>query len=346
MKLRTFLPALGVLALTAAPLAAPASSDPVLLITSVRAIDTVRHTVTFPLHKGTANGTTVWYILTDASDAAQAKARGLVFAPQLAGVGATMSATADGATWNFAATPDFAPDRRFVAGPGGFPPAAAAPGATAPAGYSPFVKLQGSPIVYNAPIVATGDGAFDLRTHRNTADRVLAIDPKAGTVTLLLADGFAEGKRVFYISTEASDPGAATIERATYAPRIGTSPSSARLRIFVVVNGQQQGLAFAALHGGLGETASTATSASLQTSRNVLDGLPAASAGGGIYDPLWDAYVGAWTKQAVVAKTNVQLTRTADVTHAVAAKLLTAPGGKAFGPAGFAVNCPVVAIAP
>jgi hypothetical protein len=344
MKLRTVLPCLAALALALAPAAAPARTAPTLLLKSVRAIDTTRNTVVFSVHKGTANGTTVWYILTDTSDAAEAKARGLIYAPALAAVGATMNATVRGDRWEFAAKPDFSQGRRFVPGPNGFPPAAASPGATASAAYSPFVKLAGSSIVYDAPIIATGDGPFDVESHNNTAGRVLALDPRAGTVTLLLADGFAEGKRVFYISTEASDPGAATVERATYAPSIGTSPSSARLRIFVIVNGRQQGLAYAALQGGLADTATAARSRRLKTSHNVLGGLPAASSDGGSYDPLWDAYVGAWTEQAVSAKTNVELTSRAAVMRAADAKLLTAPDGKPFGPAGFAVNCPVIAL--
>jgi hypothetical protein len=252
--------------------------------------------------------------------------------------------TVKGGRWEFAAKPEFSQRRRFVPGTNGFPPAAASPGATAPAAYSPFVKPVGSSIVYNAPIVASGDGPFDFERHRNSAGRVLALDPHAGTVTLLLADGFAEGKRVFYISTEASDPGAATVERATYTPSIGRSPASARLRIFVVVNGRNQGLAYAALRGGLAETATIADSARLKTSRNVLGGLPAAGNDGGSYDPLWDVYLGAWTKQAVSAKTNVELTSSAAVMRAADAKLLTAPDGKSFGPAGFAVNCPVIAL--
>jgi len=321
-----------------------AADEPTLLIKSVRAIDTSRHTVVFPVHKGIAHGKTIWYILTDVSDAAQAKKRGLGFAPQLAAAGATMAVSTGGGTWQFAAVPDFKPDRVFKPGPGGFPPAAAAPGATAPAGYSPFVKLDGGAVVYNAPVIAIGDGPFDVTTHRDTADRVLSLDPSAGTVTLLLADGLAGGKRVFYISTEASDPGAATLERATYAPAIGTSPQSGRLRIFAIVNGKEQGFAYAALSGHLAESATTATSASLKTSRNILGGLPATGPGGGIYDPLWDVYVGAWTKAAVAAGQNVLLADTEAVTAAAAAGRLTSPDGKPFGRAGIAVNCPVVAV--
>jgi len=341
------LPILAALTLPAAlllPSAAPASQSPTLLIASVRAIDTSRHTVVLPVHKGISNGTTVWYILTDVSDASQAKARGLVRAPMLADVGVTMTVIESDGVWSFPAHPNFAPERIFTAGPTGFPPKAAQPGSTAPDEYSPFVHLANSSVVYNAPIVATGDGPFDVTTHRNTLDRVLSLDPKKGTVTLLLADGFADGKRVFYISTEASDAGAATIERATYAPGLAKTPSSARLRIDVVVNGQSQGLAFAALAGGLGQQATSVNSSSLQTSRNVLGGLPAAIDGGGVYDPLWDAYIGAWTDAAVAAKQSVQLHSAAEVQKAADAGLLTAPDGKPFGPAGIAVNCPVVAV--
>jgi hypothetical protein len=35
---------------------------------------------------------------------------------------------------------------------------------------------------------------------------------------MLLAHGFESGQPIVYLSTEASDPGAATVERATYVP--------------------------------------------------------------------------------------------------------------------------------
>ncbi len=329
----------------AVSLAMPAAAaEPTLLLRSARAIDTVRNTVVLPLHRGTAEGKTVWYILTDVSDAAAAKAQNLVFAPALASVGATQTVTEKAGVWDFAAAPDFSQGRVFAPGPGGFPPARAVPGATAPAAYSPFVKAAAT--VYNAPIVATGEGPFDVTTHANTADRVLAVDKAHGTVTLLLANGFAGGKRVFYISTEASDRGAATIERATYAPAIASAPQSARLPILVIANGQAQGLAFAALHGNLVENATLANSASLKTSRNILGDLPANGPSGGIYDPLWDVSVGAWSDAALAAHRNGTLKSAEDVQKAVAAKLITGPGGKPFGPVGFDVNCPVIAIDP
>jgi hypothetical protein len=327
--------------------AAQASQGPVVLVKSVRSIDVARKVAVFPLHRGRSHGKDVWYILTDVSDSAAASGQGLSFAPLLAGVGATQTVVAGaGGIWQFPAAPDFSPARIFTPGPTGFPPAKAAPGATASSAYSPFVRLGSSQVVYNAPIVATGDGPFDVTHHSDTSDRVLAIDTKAGTATILLADGFANGKKVLYISTEASDPGAATIERATYAPGIAKSPSSARLRIYVLVNGAKQGLAYAALSGKLDTDATAAGSASLRTSRNVLGGLPAATASGGVYDPLWDVYVAAWTPAAVHAHQNVLLTSADDVQKNVDAKRLTGPGGKPLGPVGFAVNCPVIAILP
>jgi hypothetical protein len=332
--------------------AAAGTGQPTALIPSVKSIDAPRHQAVFPLHRGVAKGRTVWYIVTDVSDENEARAQGLVFAPTLAGVGATQSVSVEGGTWHFAGAPDFGSTRVFRAGPTGFPPAAAAPGAKADDTYSPFVRLAGSATVYNAPIVAVGDREFDVERHTNTADRVLAIDPRAGTVTLLLADGFADGKRVLYISTEASDPGAATIERATYVPALAMSAASARLPIYVIANGQTgrdneqaQGLGFVALDGGLENEATTANSAALQSSRNILGGVPAVTpSGNGGYTPLWDVYVGQWSAGAIGAHRDAQLRDAAAVNDAVAAHDLTGPDGKAFGPVGFAVNCPVVAI--
>ena len=57
------------------------------------------------------------------------------------------------------------PDRIAEPGPDGFPLAKFQPGAVAGPGYSPFIRIAGSSVVYNAPIVATGDGPFDVGHH-------------------------------------------------------------------------------------------------------------------------------------------------------------------------------------
>lgn len=336
--------AAGLVSLTCAPSTAQ-GTGPTLRLSSAHSLDVARNSVVFPLHRGTSRGKTVWYILTDASGVGQAKERGLIFAPVLAGVVATQSVAVKNGVWSFAATPNFSKGRVFRPGATGFPPDTAQPGATAPAEYSPFVRVGTSPTVYNAPIVATGDEPFDVVTHANTADRVLAVNAQKSEVTLLLAGGFANGKRVLYISTEASDRGVATIERATYAPGLKKAPQSAQLKIFVTINGRSQGLAYAALHGSLDRDATLANSGSLKTSQNVLGGLPAVLPGGSSsYDPLWSVYVGEWTTEAVSAGKNTVMTSAQAVLHAVDAKLLTGPGGKTFGPVGFAVNCPVIAV--
>ena len=76
---------------------------------------------------------------------------------------------------NFQGAPDFSPTRIAEPGPTGFPLAKFQPGAVAGPGYSPFIRIAGSPTVYSAPIVATGDGPFDVVHHTNTGDRVLGI---------------------------------------------------------------------------------------------------------------------------------------------------------------------------
>lgn len=129
----------------------------------------------------------------------------------------------------------------------------------------------------NAPIVATGDEPFDVTTHDDTEDRALA-------------KGFLGGKRVDY-STEASNAGAAAIERATFVPAL--KPKSGTVPIDVIANGEKQGLSSVALRGSLAQDATAANVASLGSAMNVLATVPA-GATAAAYSPLWDVRVGAW----------------------------------------------------
>lgn len=312
-----------------------------VVLTSAIAVDAAAGTVTLPLHRGSAAGKTVWYIVTDSSDKTDAAKRGVVYAPFLARVGEGCTdclhrASETNGALRYAGAPDFGAQRAFKPGATGFPPAAAAPGATASAAYSPFVKL-GS-VVLNAPIVATGDAPHDVTTHTDTLDRVVAIDPRAKTVTLALIRGFAGGKRVLYISTEASDAGAAAIERATYVPSL--KAKAGLIPIDVVANGIKQGLGFAALHGNLDKPATYADAASLGSPLNVLASFPT-GATAAAYTPLWNVVVLAWKPAALAAHKDVVLTGPADIAAHDAD--LSGPGGKPAGPVGFVVNCPVVA---
>ena len=191
-------------------------------------VNLTRRFVRLPLHRGTFNGVTYWYVLTDVSDETLAKQLGLNFSAKLANVpnnapGAfqTLNVPANilqATNVEFAGVPDFSPQRVVVPGPLGFPVTAAAAGAVAGLGYSPYVQPAGTNIIYNAPIVAMGDGPFDLNTHTNTHDRLIGIDTAAGTADLLFIQAFSGGKEVIYISFDATSPEAAALERSTLTP--------------------------------------------------------------------------------------------------------------------------------
>jgi hypothetical protein len=329
----------------AASIAAPASAAPLpranIVLPNTVAVDAQAGIATLPLHRGTAHGRTVWYIVTDSSDATDAKRRGAIFAPLLANVGDGCAACLRSATESrgaiaFPGAPDFSDKRVFRPGTTGFPPAAAAPGAHGDTDYTPFLRIGKA--VVNAPIVATGDGPFDVRTHSNTQDRVIAIDSNAHTVTLALAKGFFDGKRVVYLSTEASDPGAATIERATFVPAL--KAKAGLVPIDVVANGTHQGLGFVALRGNLDADATARNAASLGSSMNVLSTFPV-GATSAAYSPLWNVEVIAWKSSATAVQRGTVLKSLADV--AGVATATSGPGGKPVGPVGFVVNCPVIA---
>jgi hypothetical protein len=335
------------LTLTGALLTPPAANAAALprasiVLPNTISVDPDAGVVTLPLHRGTANGTTVWYIVTDSSDKADAQARGAVFAPLLAAVGTGCSACLRTATEAHGAivypgAPKFGSKRSYVPSATGFPPASAVPGATADSGYTPFLRIGAA--VVNAPIVATGNGPFDVKRHANTEDRVVAIDTAKKTVTLALVKGFFGGKRVVYLSTEASDPAAATIERATYVPAL--KAQAGIVPIDVIANGSHQGLSFVALHGNLGLPATAANVSRLGSALNILATFPAGPTAAA-YSPLWNVEVVAWKSAELAAHRDRVLTSVADVSRA--ADATSGPGGKPIGPVGFVVNCPVIAV--
>lgn len=307
-----------------------------IVLRSAISVDADANTVTLPLFRGTAAGQTVWYIVTDSSDAADAAARGVVHAPLLARAGHVQAVVQKDGVLQFAAAPDFAPQRRLVPGAEGFLPAEAAPGATAPAAYSPFIRLSAEGPVLNAPIVATGDGPFDLAGHRNAMDRILAIDAAKRTVTLLLSHGFAEGRRVVYISTEASDPAAAALERATHVSRLGEGDADIALLVFA--NAPDQGMARALLLGGLAHLATLGNAAELGAPLNILAAFPTGKTARG-YSPSWRVTLLHWAESVVPRRMETQV----DIWRLIAAKQITGPAGAPPSPSEMVVNCPVIA---
>jgi hypothetical protein len=362
------------------------------ILPSAVKIDLKNEFVRLPLHRGEFNGKTVWYVITEASEQGPADDLGLNFAPKLANASigcqtcvqdVTLTGAPDNvfgeATVHFAGVPDFSPTRVLKAGPNGFPPSEATPGAVGDAKYSPFIRVAGSTTVYNAPIVAVGDGPFDVEHHTNTAERVLAVHPAdekgapgpgpfhPASVDLLLVRGFDSGKPILYISTDSNDPTTAVIERATYAPALsGTAFSggddflgSVRERIFPFVNGQTglgnpqaQGLVHVIKDGHATEDASLSNTALLKALSeggdplNVQGDFPTLTENNrrAAYSPLWEAQFGEWTQKAIDQKLNVRQTDEFQILKLAAEHpdLLTAPGGKPYGSMKALIDCPVV----
>ncbi len=369
-----------------------------VVLKSALGVDLTHSSATFPLHKGEFHGKTVWFVLTESSDFGLAHDLNVNFSPKLANMGigcprcvqdvtlssAPKNAFGEGVV-HFQGVPDFAPTRKLTPGPAAaktaFPPANAQPGSVAGSRYSPFIRIKGSNVVYNAPIVATGNGGFDVRHHTNTADRVLGIklptpaaktpsgQARPGSVELLLVHGREAGQEIFYLSTEASDPVAATIERATFVPALSRSPflggddflGSARERIFIFTNGQTgsgnheaQGLSHVIKDGFNSEDASLANKPLINAlankggdSLNVLGDFPSLAdpRHANAYSPLWDAQIGEWTKKAVAAKLNKRQDDENAILNLAARRpdLLTGPAGAPYGSGGFVINCPTIA---
>ncbi len=370
-----------------------------IVLQSALGVDLTHNSVTMPLHKGEFNGTTVWYILTEASDFGLAHDLNVNFAPKLANMGigcpgCVQEVTLTGRSKNpfgegivhFQGVPNFKPTRVLEPGPAAdptnaFPPASATPGGVADAHYSPFIRIKGSSVVYNAPIIATGDGPFDVEKHTNTSDRLLSITPpapastvpsgqfKPGRAEILLVQGREAGQTIFYLSTESSDRVGATLERAVFVPALAKAAlqgaddflGSARERIFIFTNGQTgadnpeaQGLGHLIMDGRNDEDASLANKALLDTlankdgdTLNVLGDFPSLAdpRHANAYSPLWDAQVGQWSKKAVREKLNTRQDDENEILNLAATRpdLLTGPLGAPYGAGGFVINCPTVA---
>jgi hypothetical protein len=353
-------------------------------------------TVRLPLYPGTANGKRVWYVLLDASDAGLAHDLGVNYAPKLANIAISDPAAVQTVTLgsptpqqnpfgpavvNFAGAPDFSPTRIATPGPNGFPLAKFQPGSVAGPGYSPFIKIAGSNVVYNAPIVAVGSGPFDVVHHTNTGDRVLGIHiagpSKPGQFAeswadVLFVKGFDAGQPIVYLSTDAGQPLTAVLERSTYVPALNTAAfnggddflGSARERLFGFINGQTgagnpnaQGFVHLVKDGFASSDASAGNTAMINALRNggdllnVFGDFPtlADPRHADAYSPLWDAQLGLWTAKAVKAGLNTRQIDENQVFNLAATRpdLLTgvnpATGQPTpYGASGVDINCAVI----
>lgn len=297
------------------------------------AVENADGTATFPLQRGTSRGQTVWYIVLDASSGSEADARRVNRAQKLAnarGTSAVQRVSIINGVIDFPATVDFRPFRQITPGPQGFPPAVAQPGAVGEAGYSPLIELPDGTIL-NAPHLANTTGK---------ADKVMALNTVARTVRYLETNGFQGGKALRYVSTESSNPVAATLENATYAPALNALPfvggdgtNSARASLAAFANGQtgatnpqRQGLNSALLDG--------------LDPLNVLAWNPSQ----GRYSPMWDVFLTQWKAAAVAIRQNKQQRDFGTIENLGKDGVVTSPDGTSFAPAGFIVNCPIVSL--
>ncbi|MDX2139058.1 MAG: hypothetical protein SF123_13295 [Chloroflexota bacterium] len=318
-------------------------------------IDQDAGTITMPLYRGQmTTGESVWYVITDTNDEANAAALGLNFSSKLsyADVGNAVRPATLGEDFVVTferGTVDFSPEHSITPGeaPNYFPPAAFQPGAVGDADYSPLMRLANAGgYIYNAPIVAFNVDADTLNAfcegnadHSITHDKVVRICPSAGTVTLEMTLGFSFARPVWYLSMDASVDLAAAMEVVTLAPALTAIPlgaddsfSSAVERIFPVVNGpmgienpQRQGFN-SALAGEGGPL-------------NTLGGIPTIATD---YSPLWDLNPVVWTEEAIANGYRSRVTEEFFILGLVQRGWLTGLGGGAFGSVGIIVNCPVM----
>jgi hypothetical protein len=318
-------------------------------------IDHDAATITLPLYLGQmTTGESVWYVITDTDDEANAAALGLNFSSKLtyADVGNAVRPAvleADQSVTFSRGTVDFSPELSLTPGeaPNYFPPAAFQPGAIGDAGYSPLMKLTNAGgYIYNAPMVAYNVDADTLNQFCEGSpdrsivhDKVVSICPEEGTVTLSLTLGFSFARPVWYLSMDASVDLAAAMEVVTLAPGLADIPVggddsfvSAVERIFPVVNGptgvdnpQRQGFN-SALAGEGGPL-------------NTLGGIPTIATD---YSPLWDLNPVVWTQEAIDLGYRSRVTEEFFILGLVQDGWLTGLDGGEFGSVGIIVNCPVV----
>ena len=296
--------------------------------------DRVANTATLPIHQGVdGGGQSFWYVVTDSSNQKDARSRGVNYSPKLAnarGTAAVQSGSIVNGVLHVAATVDFSPTRVVVPDPTiGFPPLAAAAGSVGENGYSPLVALPNG-VVINAPHIANDTGLHDKL--------IGAPNVAAGTATFKETEGFYNGKEIYYVSFEVSNPDVAPLEGGTYAPALNAAPgigsndpkTSARSQIVPFVNGQtgidnpnRQGLNSALL--GQGDPLNVTNSAPHNDK----------------YSPLWDAHPAIWTDAAIAAGVRTRQMKFDDIRELADQGYITGPGGT-FGPGGFIVNCPVI----
>jgi hypothetical protein len=347
-------------------------------MSSIIRVNLDQNIATVPLFKGSFNGNTVWYVRMDVSDSTMARTLGLNFAPRLAKADngcpaciqsvSSTSSILGAAPVEFKGTVDFSPMRILTPSSTGFPPLMAQPGSVAGPGYTDLVRVGSSNIVFNAPIIATGTGPFDVsEAHTNTLDRVMAIDTTNMTVDLQFIRAFSHGKEIFYFTFGSSGALSAVLERGTFVPVMASVPfanddqniNGSRSTIFTLTNGKRgqndpnaQGLMHVILDNPPGNLSLQNPSLleslrKLGDAHNILGSFPtlADKQKRELYSPLWDLNIGEWRADIVGNRINFAQTDANTVRQLAKRGFITNPGGAKLGSANFLVNCPVLGFA-
>lgn len=310
-------------------------------------------TVTFPLYEGhNASGETAWYILTDTTSRDIADHLGLAFTAKLGYADhgkavRTATIAADGTFIFDKGAVDFSPVRVIQPGkaPNIFPPMMAQPGSVGDANYTPIVKVNG--VYYNAPVLAYSVGAATLQKFAGgmvdysiVHDKVVRIDPMNHTVTLKMTAGFSFAKPIFYLSTEANDAVAATLEESTLAPALtdaaqdipDATTGQGNERIAIIINGPmgkthpfRQGIQSAMMDG--------------RFPLNVFGGVPTINLD---YSPIWDAELVQWSADAIQKGYPTRIIDLFQMFGLEKKGVLEGFGGGPIKRSGIIINCPVI----
>jgi hypothetical protein len=332
-------------ATAAVGVAGPAQADGIdVTIGSAVSVNLAQETVTLPLLRGSHAGQTVWYVVTDDSDANDARARGVNYSPKLAnalGTRAVQPVRRINGVLDFTGTVDFSPKRVVVPGPTGneFGGGTYQPGAVGDAAYSPLVTT-GNGVVLNATQVANATGEHDS---------IRSIDYAHRQVTFSSFFGFWQGHRTVYLHQDASSPMVAAAEGSTLAPNLDAAPglgsndphTSARSAIIPIVNGQV----------GPANPQRQGLNSALRGEGDPLNINQTVPNRGDDYSPVWDVHPVVWTDASIHAGLVRRLTHNSDVANAIshheAVSAGTGPANKDLGglrAAGFISNCPIVAV--
>jgi hypothetical protein len=147
-----------------------------IVLPNAVSVDVDAQAVTLPLHRGTAQGSSVWYSVTDSSDRADATARNRLCAEACrhgCGMRVVRSSRRRERRRNrVQCRTGLRPVTRVSPGPERISAERGRARFDRAECVSPFIRVAPQAATINAPIIATGAGPVDVVSHADTLDRV------------------------------------------------------------------------------------------------------------------------------------------------------------------------------